>query len=87
MPKIKKLPDGVMWRGPGVLSPRGLYLECLATGSEQLLHRLRESPRGSRLVMVTARLERVTSRQVCKIMEEVELGITSPPRSRKGRSS
>lgn len=89
MPKKlpKRMPKMVMWRGLGLLSPRGLFLEAYGEVDEHVLNRLLAgSPAGSRLVVVAARLEPVTVRKV-REMGEVELGIASPPRSRKGRSS
>ena len=87
MPKkpIKRMPKVVMWRGLGLLSPRGLFLEAYGEVSEYALNRLLAgSPAGSRLVAVAALLEPTTARKVRR-MGEVKLGIANPPK--KGRSS
>lgn len=77
--RVKKIPSVVMWMGFGVVSPRGLYLEAYAEGGEYVLRRLEDCPRGHRFVVVTARLERATRRQI-REAEGVRLGF-----ARKGR--
>jgi hypothetical protein len=53
-----------MWRGLGTISPKGIYLEAYGALSDYAIQKYRLSPAGSRLVMVTARLEEVTPEQV-----------------------
>jgi hypothetical protein len=54
----------VMWSGLGIISPKGLFLEAYGEISEFVLQKYEQSPRGSRLVIVTARLEKVSKKQV-----------------------
>jgi hypothetical protein len=61
----RKSPDVVMWRGVGILSPKHLVLETWADGDYALAKFEAYHPRGARLVLVTARLERVTKKQIC----------------------
>jgi len=68
-----KTPSLIMWRGFAILSPSGMFLEGRATRLEAL----KSAPKSSRLVLVTARLERVTRRQIIESREE-DLGILSP---------
>lgn len=52
-----------MWRGFGILSRLGKVVEAYDDGDYTLGKFERYHSRGSRLVLVTARLERVTRKQ------------------------
>ena len=75
----RRIPDLIMWRGVGILSPKGSYLECHTDAPDvdkrtrlvtragiHVVERFRSGwyPKGSRLVLVTARVERATKRQI-----------------------
>lgn len=60
----KKPPAVVMWQGLGILSPKGIVLEAYGESSKFVLDKHRAAPKGSRLVLVTARLEHVSARKI-----------------------
>jgi hypothetical protein len=64
-----------MWRGLGKISPEGIYLEAYGDGVlfDQAVQEHWSSPAGSRLVMVTARLEEVTPELVGEV-GDLEMG-------------
>jgi len=70
-------PEVVVWRGLGILSPRGISLDGWAARGDRVLRRLKCSPHGSRFVRIVARLEYVTGQQVARMRDD-GLGIVSP---------
>lgn len=60
---MKRSPSVVMWRGFGILSRLGKVLEAYDDGDYALAKFERYHSRGSRLVLVTARLDPLTRRQ------------------------
>jgi hypothetical protein len=79
--RMQKMPEVVVWRGLGILSPQGVILDGYAADGARVLKKLESYPPGSRLVHVLARLERVTRRQVAETRGE-DLGIVSPETSK-----
>lgn len=75
----------VMWRGFGVVSPAGLSLEGWGARSASVLERFFQAPRGSRLVMITARLETVTRRQFEEAGEEGLGFVDAEKEDRRGK--
>lgn len=63
------------WVGFGIISPKGLFLEAIGQKSEYILKRLEQSAKGSRLVVVTAQLERVSKAEFRK-STKTEFGFT-----------
>jgi len=61
---VKKQPTVVMWQGLGILSPKGIILEGYGEHSKFVLDKHKAAPKGSRLVLITARLEHVSQRQI-----------------------
>lgn len=72
-----KLPDVTMWQGLGIISPAGLFLEAYGERSEYVLDQHKASPKGSQLVLVTARLEKISTRQIRKA-GKIKLGFVVP---------
>lgn len=75
------------WLGIGIVSP-GLFLEAIGAHSDYILNRLKECPRGSRLVRVEAVLKPLTKAEYRKA-GRLKYGF-SPGRSAKksgGKSS
>ena len=73
-------PSVRMWRGYGVVSPKGLFLEAWSARSEYVVNQLRERPKGSRLVLITARLEKISVGQFRTDRSNSELGFVEPPK-------
>lgn len=48
------------WLGIGIISPKGLFLEAIGAHSDFILRKLKECPKGSRLVRVEAVLKPLT---------------------------
>jgi hypothetical protein len=59
----RKQPSVLMWQGIGILSRQGKIIEAYADGSYAEAKFSLYHPKGSRLVLVTARLENVTKKQ------------------------
>jgi hypothetical protein len=55
------------WTGIGIISPKGLFLEAIGEHSDYILRQLEERPRGSRLVMIEARLKPITKSEYRKL--------------------
>jgi hypothetical protein len=68
-----------MWRGLGILSPHGAFLEAYDSDGPFVLQRYADSQKGSSLVLVTARLERLTKKQVLEA-SDLKMGTVNPTR-------
>lgn len=81
----QKQPSVVMWQGLGILSPKGIVLEAYGESSKFVLDKHKAAPKGSRLVLVTARLEHVSARKIASD-GDFKLGIV-PSRKLSRRTS